>query len=79
MGIRIDDDGMVFYTSFNIILVKLRRRQGDSDNEMLCSMNHHVQSNFNGSNIIKTMEICSSDGEFEPLRFNHNTRSGSKW
>ena len=40
---------------------------------------HHriiVQSNVNGSNIFGTMEICSRYGLFEPLRFNHGTRSG---
>ena len=37
-----------------------------------------IQSNFNGSNIFGTMEICSRYGYFEPLRVNHGTRSGSK-
>ena len=34
-----------------------------------------VQSNFNGSNIFGTMEICSRHGWFEPLRVNHSARS----
>ena len=32
-------------------------------------------SNFNGSNIYGTMEICSRHGKFEPLRVNHSARS----
>ena len=38
-----------------------------------------VQSNFNGSDIFGTMEVCSRHGEFEPLRVNHGARSGRKW
>ena len=38
-----------------------------------------LRSNFNGSNIFKTMEICSRYGQFEPLRVNHDVRFGSNW
>ena len=37
-----------------------------------------IQSNFNGSNIFGTIEICSKHGLFEPLRVNHGTSSGNK-
>ena len=35
-----------------------------------------IQSNFNGSNTFGTMKICPRQGEFEPLRVYHRTRSG---
>ena len=37
-----------------------------------------IQSNFNGSNIFGTIELCSRYGYFEPLRVIHGARSGSK-
>ena len=38
-----------------------------------------LQSSLNGSNIFRTIEICSRYGKLEPLRVNHAARSGSKW
>ena len=39
----------------------------------------HMQSNFNGLNIIEIMEMCSRHGQFESLRVTHSARSGGKW
>ena len=39
----------------------------------------NIQLNFNGSNIFRTLEICSRNGQFEPLSVNHSTRSDGKW
>ena len=38
----------------------------------------YVESNFNGSNIVGTIEICLRHGQFEPLRVYHGARPGSK-
>ena len=35
-----------------------------------------IQSNFNGSNTFGTMNFCSRQGEFEPLRVYYRARSG---
>ena len=37
-----------------------------------------VQSNFNNSNFLWTMKICSRYRYFEPLRVIHDARSESK-
>ena len=38
-----------------------------------------IQSNVNGSNIFRTMEIISRYGWIEPLKVIRGTRLGSKW
>ena len=38
----------------------------------------YVESNFNGSNIVGTIEICPRHGH-KSLRVNHGTSPGSKW
>ena len=39
----------------------------------------HIQLNFNGSNIFKSLEICSRNGKFEPLTVNHRANLRGKW
>ena len=39
---------------------------------------NYIQSKFNGSNIFVNMIISSRCGQFEQLRVNHGTTSGSK-
>ena len=35
-----------------------------------------LQSNFNGSNILGTIKICSRQGYFEPFRVDYSAMSG---
>ena len=37
-----------------------------------------IQSNFNGSNTLGTMKICSRQGKFELVSVNHSARTGGK-
>ena len=35
-----------------------------------------IQSNFNGSNTLGTMKICSRQGQLELMSVNHSAKSG---
>ena len=48
----------------------------DVFNRFNTKLDRKVQSNFNGSNTFKTMQISSRQGKFETMRVDYSARSG---